>query len=65
MKKKDVLDLFGGNLTEASRQLGINRQAIYQWPEDVPFTAILRVRNWFLETQGSVPAKWMPKRRAA
>jgi hypothetical protein len=65
MNKTDVLKLFDENVATAAKALGYTPQAIYSWGDGpVPEGAILRVRNWFLETQGKVPAKWMPKPKA-
>ena len=54
MKKKAVLDLFGG-ASNTARVLDITHQAVYKWPNELPVRAERRVRKalreW-LETQG-------------
>ena len=35
MKKKHAFDVFGGPV-ELARMLGLRRQSVYAWPEDLP-----------------------------
>jgi len=42
MKKQDVLELFGGAV-KVAEAYGCTRQAVYQWPEDLPASIELRV----------------------
>lgn len=64
MTKTQLLKMFNGSKPEAAKALGVTRQTIYGWSEDLSPEAMIRVRNWFLETQGFVPPKWMPKPKA-
>lgn len=34
MKKQDAIDMFG-TPTELAKALGITRQAVYQWPDEI------------------------------
>lgn len=64
MKKDELLALFGGSKPEAAKALGVSRATIYGWADDeLPEEALLRVRSWFLATQGRVPRRWMPRRQ--
>lgn len=36
MKKHQALDLLGGTVAKAAEAIGINSQAISQWPEELP-----------------------------
>lgn len=35
MKKQDAIKHFGSQ-SELARALGINKQAVHQWPDDIP-----------------------------
>ena len=35
MKKQDVINLYGGNRSLTARSIGISRQALYQWPDEL------------------------------
>jgi len=36
MQKKNALELFGGRPTDAANALGISRQAVNNWPPQLP-----------------------------
>ena len=36
MKKQDALNLFGGRPTDAAKALGVTRQAVNGWDDDLP-----------------------------
>lgn len=36
MKKHEAIHLLGGSVTEAAKAIGINPQAVTQWPDDLP-----------------------------
>ena len=36
MKKHQAIDLLGGTVAKAAEAIGINSQAISQWPEELP-----------------------------
>jgi len=36
MKKHEAIQLLGGSVTKAAEAIGINSQAVTQWPEDLP-----------------------------
>lgn len=36
MKKHEAIQLLGGTVSEAAKAIGINSQAVTQWPEDLP-----------------------------
>lgn len=44
MRKKDVLDHFGGALATA-KALRITHQAVYKWPPRVPLTSARKVER--------------------
>jgi len=43
MRKRDVIQLFGGSTAAAARELDITPSAISQWPDDLPPTIRDRV----------------------
>lgn len=43
MKKIDVIEAFGGAAVLADR-LGISRQAVHKWPDDVPPLRVYQIR---------------------
>lgn len=59
--KEKLLALFEKSPTKCAKALGVHRQTIWEWPEELPEPALLRVRNWFLREHGHVPKVWMPK----
>jgi len=36
MKKREAIQLLGGSVSKAAEAIGINSQAVTQWPEDLP-----------------------------
>lgn len=56
MKKHEAIQLLGGTVSEAAKAIGINPQAVTQWPEELPrrisdrVIAALAMRN---------PSKWV------
>lgn len=36
MHKSEAIELLGGSVAKAAEAIGINSQAISQWPEDLP-----------------------------
>lgn len=36
MKKSEAIALLGGSVSEAAKAIGINPQAVTQWPEELP-----------------------------
>lgn len=56
MKKHEAIKLLGGTVSEAAKAIGINPQAVTQWPDELPrrisdrVIAALAMRN---------PKKWV------
>lgn len=36
MRKQEAINLLGGTITEAAKAIGINPQAVTQWPDELP-----------------------------
>jgi len=36
MKKSEAIELLGGTVSEAAKAIGINPQAVTQWPDELP-----------------------------
>lgn len=53
MLKKDAVKFFGSG-SELAKRLGIRRQAVYQWPDVVPFKKAMRLEEL---TKGSLKMK--------
>lgn len=43
MKKSDAISLLGGTVSEAAKAVGINPQAVTQWPDELPPRIVDRV----------------------
>lgn len=44
MRKKDVIEYYGGSQSKAARALGLTRAAISIWPELVPLAPAYRIQ---------------------
>lgn len=44
MKKSEAICLLGGSVAKAAEAIGVNSQAISQWPEDLPARLTDRVQ---------------------
>lgn len=54
VNKKDATDFFG-NDADLARAIGVNRQAVHQWADEVPEVSAWRI--WFL-SKGKVKAEF-------
>jgi S1-C subfamily serine protease len=59
MQKKHAIDLLGGTVAKAADAIGINSQAISQWPEDLPPRLADRVIAACLRTGVRIPPGWL------
>jgi len=55
MKKCDAISLLGGTVTDAAKAIGINRQAVTQWPDVLPPRIVDRVLAAVARTR---PKEW-------
>lgn len=49
MRTKDAIKEFGNNVRELAEALGITREAIYQWGENVPALRAYEIRDILAE----------------
>lgn len=64
MTKKDAIDLFG-SVQVLAAALGITRQAIYQWPNDLPQDQADRIRGAAMRCGKVIPAANATDQKAA
>ncbi|WP_021028832.1 Cro/CI family transcriptional regulator [Comamonas sp. B-9] len=55
MKKADAIELLGGSVAVAAKAIGINPQAISQWPDVLPARLVDRVIAACVRTGIAVP----------
>lgn len=63
MQKTDAIKLLGGTVTQAADAIGINTQAISQWPDVLPPRLVDRVIAGCVRTGITVPS-WALKTKA-
>lgn len=51
MKKKEAIDLLGGSVTAAAEALGVNYQAVRQWPDTLTPRIADRVLGYLARTK--------------
>ena len=56
MEKQKAIELLGGTVAAAASAIGINSQAISQWPEELPPRLIDRVIAACVRTGVAVPS---------
>ena len=56
MDKKRAIELLGGSVTAAAKAVGVSRQAVHKWPEQLPPRLSDRVQAAVLRQSGLVPA---------
>lgn len=59
MHKTDAINLLGGSVTHAAAAIGINTQAISQWPEELPPRIADRVIAACVRIGKSVPTEYL------
>ena len=67
MDKKQAIDLLGGTVADVAKAIGVNSQAISQWPEHLPPRLADRVLAACLRSGIEVPAALisLPKNESA
>ena len=55
MTKDEAIDLLGGSVAKAAEAIGINSQAISQWPETLPARLADRVQAALYRKQLEAP----------
>lgn len=59
MTKTEAIDLLGGSVAKAAEAIGINSQAISQWPTELPARLVDRVQAALYrkqQTEAATPA---------
>lgn len=65
MQKKQAIDLLGGTVAKAADAIGINSQAISQWPDKLPRRLVDRVIAACVRTGVEVPPSILAAKEVA
>lgn len=65
MKKQQAIELLGGTVTLAAKEIGISYQAVNKWPDDLPARIADRVYAALARQRSPAPLHAAPHAAAA